>query len=65
MAYSAIINEIDPTVNARHVEASMRAEYGTLCHLPRETFVSDIAMFKACEAAEPGYGEQLARSFGM
>ena len=47
MAYSAIINEIDPTVNARHVEASMRAEYGTLCHLPRETFDKIMDLSKA------------------
>ena len=65
MTYRTIINEIDATVDARHVEASMRAEYGTLCHLPRETFATEIAVFKACEAAQPGYGEKLAQSFGM
>lgn len=65
MTYRTIINEIDAGVDARHVEASMRLQYGTLCHLPRETFAAEIAVFKACERVEPGYGEKLAQSFGM
>lgn len=63
--YQKIINEIDATVNARHVEASMRLQYGTLSHLPRETFAEEIALYRACEAEEPGYGEKLACSFGI
>lgn len=63
--YAKIINAIDPAVNARHVEAHMRVQYSTLDHLPRETFREEIALFKACEREQPGYGEQVAKSFGM
>ena len=65
MIYRTIINEIDPAVDARHVEASMRLQYGTLCHLPRETFAAEIKLFKACEQAQPGYGERVALSMGL
>lgn len=64
-AYAKIIHEIDPDVDPRHVEASMRLQYGTLSHLPRETFVEEIAVLKACERADPGYGERVAQSLGM
>jgi hypothetical protein len=64
-AYAETILAIDPTVNARHVEAHMRAEYSTLDHLPRATFKQEIRLFRACEAYQPGYGEALARSFGL
>ena len=64
-AYAQAILAIDPTVNARHVEAHMRAEYSTLDHLPRETFKKEIRLFRQCEEYQPGYGEALALSFGL
>jgi len=63
--YRDIINSIDPTVDPRHVEAAMRLQYGTLDHLPRETFAAEIKLLLACEAAEPGFGERLAQSYGL
>lgn len=63
--YAAIINKIDPNVNAVHVEAHMRCQYGTLDHLPRETFREEIKLFHACEREQPGYGAALAASYGM
>jgi hypothetical protein len=66
--YQKLILEIEPTLTtseARGVEAHMRSEYGTLNHLPRETFKSEIKMFQACEAMQPGYGEALANSYGL
>jgi hypothetical protein len=65
MTYQRLIAEIDTTVNPRHVEAHMRLEHGCLDHLPHEAFVREIALFKLCEAEEPGYGEAIARSFGL
>lgn len=63
--YQDLIREIDPTCNPRHVEAWMRLQYGTLDHLPRETFADEIKMAKACEIEEPGSGERLAQSMGL
>jgi hypothetical protein len=63
--YQRIINEIDPTANARGVEAVMRLQYGTLNHLPRETFASEIKLAKAMEAQEPGTLDRLADSYGL
>jgi hypothetical protein len=63
--YQRIIAELDPGVDARHVEGAMRLQYGTLCHLSREVFAAEIRLFKLCEAEKPGYGESCARSFGL
>lgn len=63
--YQERIKEIDPTVDPRHVEACMRLQYGTLDHLPDWTFRDEVALFKACEAERPGFGESVARSYGL
>ena len=63
--YLEIINQIDPAVNATHVEAHMRCQYGTLDHLPRETFRAEIKLFKMCEIEMPGYGKSIAATYGM
>ena len=67
-AYQKLIQEIDKTVTAteaRGVEASMRLQYGTLGHLSRDTFKSEISLFRACEKHQPGYGASLAASYGL
>lgn len=66
--YQKLVREIDPTLTeeeARGVEASMRLQYGILNHLERDTFKREIILFRACERAQPGYGAQLAASFGL
>jgi hypothetical protein len=65
VSYAHIINQIDPAVNAAGVEAHMRVQYGTLDHLPRETFAAEILLFKECEKVSPGYGARLAKSYGL
>lgn len=65
MTYQQTIHEIDPTINPAGVEASMRLQYGTLDHLPRETFVEEVALAHLCEAEEPGYLRSVAESYGM
>ena len=55
MSYRALINELDPFVNAVGVEAAMRLQYGTLDHLSREAFVEEIRIARACEERSPGY----------
>jgi hypothetical protein len=64
--YQVLINQIDPTVNARYVEAYMRLQYGTLDNLSREQFVREVALCKQCIAAtHPDQNEALAKSFGL
>jgi hypothetical protein len=63
--YQKLIQTMDPTCNARHVEAFMRSEHGTLDHLPHETFLHEIQIAKACEIEMPGLGEHLAQSYGL
>ena len=63
--YRAIINRIDPRVNAAGVEASMRLQHGTLDHLAQETFRDEIEIAKQCETREPGFLRECARSHGM
>lgn len=65
MSYQRLINEIDPDVDAIGVEASMRLQYGTLDHLPRETFAQEIEIFKGCIAVDPTFGKRVAESMGM
>ena len=62
--YRAIINRIDPRVNAAGVEASMRLQHGTLDHLSQETFRDEIKIAKQCETREPGFLRECARSHG-
>ena len=63
--YQKSIHRIDRTVNPAGVEGSMRLQYGTLDHLPHETFVEEVQIAKACEAADPSYLKGVAESYGM
>ncbi len=61
--YEALIRRLDSTVTgaeARGIVASMRLQYSTLDHLPRSTFVQEIALARACESVEPGYLKRCA-----
>ena len=62
--YQRGIYKMDPTVNAAGVEYHMRLHYGTLDHLPRETFEEEIALAKATEAEHPGHLRLCAESYG-
>ena len=63
-AYEETIRKLDPTINAVDVEASMRLRYGTLDHLPTETFREEIEIAQACEKVEPGFLRSVADSYG-
>ena len=44
MTYQTLLHELAPGLNPAGVEASMRLHYGTLNHLPRETFVTEAKL---------------------
>lgn len=63
--YQELIHEIDPKVNPAGVEASMRLQFGTLDHLPREEFEREISVARMCEDEAPGYMRDVAASYGL
>lgn len=65
--YQQMINQIDPDVNARWVEAFMRLEHGTLNHLSIGDVQREINMFKQelDWSDEPAQWEEIAESFGL
>lgn len=60
-ARMGLIGQVDP----RHVEAWMRAEYGTLDARPVSDFRNFIKGTIEIENAEPGWSEKLAESYGL
>ena len=63
--YTQSIRELDATVNAVGVEAFTRLQYGTLDHLSREDFISEIRLAKQAEIASPGELRTCADSYNM
>ena len=59
--YQRIILEVDPTVDAVGVEASMRLHYGTLDHLSRDEFKREIAIAKGVRGGRARVLEALRR----
>ena len=65
-AYTPSITELAPMDDPRHIEAWMRVEHGTLDHLDRARFRSEVALAQACIAeAGDAESEALARSYGL
>ena len=62
--YADMILGIDDTVNPVGVECWMRLQYGTLDHLPRETFAAEAAMAKVGEELQPGSLREIAGTYG-
>jgi hypothetical protein len=52
MYYQNLINQIDPTINAKACEGFMRCEHGTLNHLSRKQFEQAVAEFRTIDPAE-------------
>jgi hypothetical protein len=53
-------------VNARHVEAWMRSERGTLDHLTPAAWVQEVReCIAVVDHADPDLSERLARSYGL
>jgi len=65
MFYQKLLHELGPDLNPAGVEASMRLQYGTLNHLPREVFTREVEIAAECESHFPGYLREIAESFGM
>jgi len=65
MYYQKLLHELAPDLNPAGVEASMRLQYGTLNHLPREVFADEAKLAADCECQSPGYLRRTADSLGM
>jgi hypothetical protein len=65
MYYQKLLHELAPGLNLAGVEASMRLQYGTLNHLPREVFAEEAKLASDCERQSPGFLRRTAESFGM
>ena len=65
MSYQKLLHELAPGLNPAGVEASMRLQYGTLNHLPREVFADEAKLAADCERQSPGYLRRTADSLGM
>ncbi len=65
MYYQKLLHELAPDLNPAGVEASMRLQYGTLNHLPREVFAEEAKLAADCERQSPGFLLRTADSFGM
>jgi hypothetical protein len=64
--YQKAITELAPHANARHVEAFMRLECGTLDALSEERFAYEVAAAAAAAAECPdNVLERIAESFGL
>lgn len=65
MSYQDIIHELVADVNPAGVEAFMRFDWPTLCHLPRAVFAEQARLARECERLEPGSLRLMADSMGM
>ena len=65
MSYQTLLHELAPDLNPAGIEASMRLHYGTLNHLPRETFAAEAKLAADLEAQSPGIVRKIAESMGM
>ena len=65
MPYQTLLHELAPHLNPAGIEASMRLHYGTLNHLPRETFAAEAKLAADLEAQSPGILRKIAESMGM
>ena len=64
--YQQLIQELAPGHDARHIEAFMRLEFGTLDHLSREKFAREVRMAEACiDEGGEDMAEGLAKSYGL
>lgn len=65
MSYQTLLHELAPELNPAGIEASTRLHYGTLNHLPRETFAAEAKLAADLEAQSPGILRKIAESMGM
>ena len=65
MTYRTLLHELAPDLNPAGVEASMRLHYGTLNHLPPETFAEEAKLAAEMERQSPGTLRRIADSMGL
>ena len=65
MSYQTLLHELAPNLNPAGVEASMRLHYGTLNHLPPETFAEEAKLAADLERQSPGTLRRIADSMGF
>ena len=65
MTYQTLLHDLAPDLNPAGVEASMRLHYGTLNHLPRETFMAEAELAADLEGKSPGILRKIAESMGL
>ncbi len=65
MFYQTLLHELAPDLNPAGVEATMRLQYNTLDHLPRETFAEEAKLAAEMERQSPGTLRRIAESMGM
>ena len=65
MSYQTLLRELAPNLNPAGIEASMRLHYGTLSHLPPETFVEEAKLAADLERHSPGTLRRIADSMGL
>ena len=65
MPYQSLLHELTPELNPAGVGASMRLHFGTLNHLPRETFEAEAKLAADLEGQSPGILRKIAESMGM
>ena len=64
--YQAIIAELAPGYDPRHIEACMRLQHGTLDHLTREDFAREAQIgVEFIRQAGRDEAEALAVSYGL
>ena len=65
MSYQTLLRDLAPTRTPAGVEASMRLHYGTLSHLPPETFAEEAKLAAEMERQSPGTLRRIADSMGL
>ena len=80
MTYQTLLHELAPDLNPAGGEVRagsendpgdrfpgdwMRLHYGSLNHLPRETFVTEAKLAADLEGQSPGILQKIAESMGM
>ena len=65
MHYQKKLHAIAPNLNPAGIEAAMRIQYGTLDHLPHETFKDEARIAGIIESVSPGYLAKCADCVGM
>ena len=65
MSNQTLLHELALDLNPTGVEAAMRLHYGTLNHLPRETFVAEPKLGADLEGQSRSILRKIADGMGM